>query len=377
QKQLVDACPYGVVYWNEEKQLAQKCTLCAHRLDEGKIPRCVQVCPSGCLTFGDLDDPESAVSRLLAERQGDSNAQAQALQKGVRQVWERHQWTARLQSTILGAPQGLDYRWLYLAARCVALVQEIDRQLDGVSRVARLAPAAVSRAGSLCAMAARATEPASSQGVRAGDERRANARSLYGVADELERAGRDGMRGLENAQKVLPDVDAADRLLAGVLADLNTPYLLRWPSTWGHVASLEAFLLHATSRLQASERRLAVALCDASRARARVERVGIDLAWSTALPGEQEVFRGLAQSRLQRDDGELEALLGRGFSLGDAAVMLLYARRMSRPALSLQAARRPDETWIEVAERMGAPADLQAIVLRLLHLNIMEERFGG
>ena len=67
QKQLVDACPYGVVYWNEEKQLAQKCTLCAHRLAEGKIPRCVQSCPSGCLTFGDLDDPESAVSRLLAD----------------------------------------------------------------------------------------------------------------------------------------------------------------------------------------------------------------------------------------------------------------------------------------------------------------------
>lgn len=66
QKQIVEACPYGVIYWNEEKNLPQKCTLCAHRIDEGKIPRCVQICPSGCLTFGDFDDPASVVSKLLA-----------------------------------------------------------------------------------------------------------------------------------------------------------------------------------------------------------------------------------------------------------------------------------------------------------------------
>lgn len=66
QKRIVKACPYGVIFWNDEKNLPQKCTLCAHRIDEGKIPRCVQICPSGCLTFGDFDDPKSEVSRLLA-----------------------------------------------------------------------------------------------------------------------------------------------------------------------------------------------------------------------------------------------------------------------------------------------------------------------
>lgn len=66
QKQIVDACPYGVIFWNEEKQVPQKCTLCAHRLDKGEIPRCVEVCPSGCITFGDLDDPDSEVSKLVA-----------------------------------------------------------------------------------------------------------------------------------------------------------------------------------------------------------------------------------------------------------------------------------------------------------------------
>ena len=65
QKQLVKACPYGAIYWNEEKKLPQKCTFCIHRLEEGGIPRCVQACPNGCLNFGDLEDPKSAVSKLL------------------------------------------------------------------------------------------------------------------------------------------------------------------------------------------------------------------------------------------------------------------------------------------------------------------------
>jgi Fe-S-cluster-containing dehydrogenase component len=67
QKQIVESCPFGVIFWNEEKNLPQKCTLCAHRLDKGEIPRCAQVCPSGCITFGDLDDPESEVYSLLGK----------------------------------------------------------------------------------------------------------------------------------------------------------------------------------------------------------------------------------------------------------------------------------------------------------------------
>ncbi|MCK4273848.1 MAG: hypothetical protein KAW90_03065 [Dehalococcoidales bacterium] len=67
QQQIVSACPYGVIFWNEEKSLPQKCTLCAHLLDEGwKEPRCVEVCPTGALVFGDLDEPDSEVSRLIA-----------------------------------------------------------------------------------------------------------------------------------------------------------------------------------------------------------------------------------------------------------------------------------------------------------------------
>jgi len=67
QKQIVDACPYRVIYWNEEKNIPQKCTFCAHLLDEGwKEPRCVEACPAGALTFGDMEDPNSKVSQLIA-----------------------------------------------------------------------------------------------------------------------------------------------------------------------------------------------------------------------------------------------------------------------------------------------------------------------
>lgn len=65
QKRIVDACPYHVIFWNEEKKLPQKCTFCIHRLEQGKTPRCVQVCPSGALIFGDLDDHKGEVYKIL------------------------------------------------------------------------------------------------------------------------------------------------------------------------------------------------------------------------------------------------------------------------------------------------------------------------
>ena len=56
QQQIVKACPYGAIYWNAEKNLPQKCTMCAHLLDQGwKAPRCVQACPTGALSFVRLE----------------------------------------------------------------------------------------------------------------------------------------------------------------------------------------------------------------------------------------------------------------------------------------------------------------------------------
>jgi NAD-dependent dihydropyrimidine dehydrogenase PreA subunit len=57
QRELVEACPYSAMWWNEERQVAQKCTLCAHLLNEGwKEPRCVQSCPTGALRMVKAED---------------------------------------------------------------------------------------------------------------------------------------------------------------------------------------------------------------------------------------------------------------------------------------------------------------------------------
>ena len=63
QKEILSSCPHRVIFWNEEKNIPQKCTLCAHLIDQGwQEPRCVEACPTGALLFGDLDDAGSGVS---------------------------------------------------------------------------------------------------------------------------------------------------------------------------------------------------------------------------------------------------------------------------------------------------------------------------
>lgn len=59
QKGIVDSCPYGVIWWNEELDIPQKCTLCAHLLDDGwDQPRCAQACPTGAMQFLSVTDAE-------------------------------------------------------------------------------------------------------------------------------------------------------------------------------------------------------------------------------------------------------------------------------------------------------------------------------
>jgi Fe-S-cluster-containing dehydrogenase component len=59
QKGVINACPYNVIRWNEALQIPQKCTLCAHLLDEGwGKTRCVQSCPTGALSMRHVEDSE-------------------------------------------------------------------------------------------------------------------------------------------------------------------------------------------------------------------------------------------------------------------------------------------------------------------------------
>ncbi len=56
------ACPYGAIYIDPERNVAQKCTFCDHRTAQGLKPACVEACPTRCRIFGDLDDPHTEIA---------------------------------------------------------------------------------------------------------------------------------------------------------------------------------------------------------------------------------------------------------------------------------------------------------------------------
>lgn len=85
------ACPYSNRYYNDGPQnyyekgttayesarvsqhqtnVVMKCNFCRDRVRAGKEPACVANCPTVARYFGDLDDPNSEVSRLIKERGG-------------------------------------------------------------------------------------------------------------------------------------------------------------------------------------------------------------------------------------------------------------------------------------------------------------------
>ena len=61
RKEIVSSCPYGVIYWNDEADLPQKCTGCVHLLEEGWTEtRCSQVCPTEAIKLILADDAQMA-----------------------------------------------------------------------------------------------------------------------------------------------------------------------------------------------------------------------------------------------------------------------------------------------------------------------------
>ena len=64
-KACIAACPYDAIFINPEDHSAEKCNMCAHRLDVGLEPACVTVCPTEAILVGDLNDPDSKVAEII------------------------------------------------------------------------------------------------------------------------------------------------------------------------------------------------------------------------------------------------------------------------------------------------------------------------
>ncbi|GIV72426.1 MULTISPECIES: NrfD/PsrC family molybdoenzyme membrane anchor subunit [Caldilinea] len=65
-KACMQACPYDAIYIDPESHTAAKCHYCSHRVELGLEPACVVVCPEHAIIAGDMDDPNSEISRILA-----------------------------------------------------------------------------------------------------------------------------------------------------------------------------------------------------------------------------------------------------------------------------------------------------------------------
>ena len=68
-KSCMQACPYDALYINPDNNTAAKCNYCAHRVDVGREPACVTVCPEHAIIAGDMENPHTEISMLLARQQ--------------------------------------------------------------------------------------------------------------------------------------------------------------------------------------------------------------------------------------------------------------------------------------------------------------------
>jgi len=107
-KACMAACPYDAIFINPDDHSAEKCNFCAHRIDGGLEPACVVVCPTEAILVGDLDDPGSKVSRLVARepvsvRRPEKETHPKLFYRGAHQ--------ATLDPLAAARPEGGLYMW--------------------------------------------------------------------------------------------------------------------------------------------------------------------------------------------------------------------------------------------------------------------------
>jgi Fe-S-cluster-containing dehydrogenase component/formate-dependent nitrite reductase membrane component NrfD len=90
-KSCMNACPYDALYINPATGTAHKCNMCNHRIEVGLQPSCQIVCPTESIKIGDLDDPTSEISRIIARddvavRSPEQNTKPKVFYRGADQA---------------------------------------------------------------------------------------------------------------------------------------------------------------------------------------------------------------------------------------------------------------------------------------------------
>jgi Fe-S-cluster-containing dehydrogenase component/formate-dependent nitrite reductase membrane component NrfD len=107
-KACMAACPYDAIFINPEDHSAEKCNLCAHRLDVGLEPACVVVCPTQAIIVGDLADPDSEAARVVAREP----VAVRRPEKGTRpKLFYRGATAATLDPLAARRPAGDTFMW--------------------------------------------------------------------------------------------------------------------------------------------------------------------------------------------------------------------------------------------------------------------------
>ncbi len=69
-KACIEACPFGAMQFDEEREVAMLCDLCYERLQNNQEPACSQACPTGCILWGDMDVISQEIERRMLQEEG-------------------------------------------------------------------------------------------------------------------------------------------------------------------------------------------------------------------------------------------------------------------------------------------------------------------
>jgi len=88
-KYCMVACPYNARFFHPEEEVADKCTMCSHRVAKGLEPACVATCVGGARVFGDLNDPKSKVSQLLRKHKHEVLLPQQGTKPSIHYIFDK------------------------------------------------------------------------------------------------------------------------------------------------------------------------------------------------------------------------------------------------------------------------------------------------